>query len=116
MAAVKPVIDIVPSVIQGSKIASDFIMLVPERTVDALAIRVQDFVDQGVQRIGLMVAVCIKGLDTVIGANVRHGDKAAIAAELRDIFRTGQREYTIEMAWTKWQVMCDRWGKDYRAI
>lgn len=91
-------------------------MLVPERTVDALAIRVQDFVDQGVQRIGLMVAVGIKGLDTVIGANVWHGDKAAIAAELRDIFRTGQREYTIEMAWTKWQLMCDRWGKDYRAI
>lgn len=96
MAAVKPVIDIVPSVIQGSKIASDFIMLVPERTVDALAIRVQDFVDQGVQRIGLMVADCIKGLDTVIGANVRHGNKAAIAAELRDIFRTGQREYTLK--------------------
>lgn len=92
--------------------------------------------DRGVQRIGLMVADGIKGLDTVIGekfpgtplqrcvthlkrnmfAKVRHGDKAALAADLRDIFRTGQRDYTVEMAWTKWQKMCDRWGKDYRAI
>ena len=92
--------------------------------------------DRGLQRVGLMVADGIKGLDTVIGqkfpgtplqrcvthlkrnmfAKVRHGDKAALAADLRDIFRTRQRDYTIEMAWTKWQEMCDRWGKDYRAI
>ena len=76
------------------------------------------------------------GLDTVVGecfprtplqrcvthgkrniyAKVRHGDKAAIAADLRDIFRTGQRDYTVEMAWNKWQDMCNRWGKDYRSI
>lgn len=92
--------------------------------------------ERGVQRVGLIVADGIKGLDTVIGeklpgtplqrcvthlkrnmfAKVRHGDKAALAADLRDIFRTGQRDYTVEMAWTKWQEMCDRWGKDYRAI
>lgn len=59
---------------------------------------------------GLVVADGIKGLDTVIGerfpgsplqrcvthlkrniyAMVRHGDKAAIAADLRDIFATMQ--------------------------
>ena len=92
--------------------------------------------ERGVQRIGLMVADGIKGLDTVIGekfpgtplqrcvthlkrnmfAKVRHGDKAALAADLRDIFRTGQRDYTVETAWSKWQEMCDKWGKDYRAI
>ena len=92
--------------------------------------------DRGLQRVELMVADGIKGLDTVIGqkfpgtplqrcvthlkrnmfAKVRHGDKAALAADLRDIFRTGQRDYTIEMAWTKRQEMCDRWGKDYPAI
>ena len=92
--------------------------------------------ERGVERIGLVVADGIKGLDTVIGerfpgsplqrcvthlkrniyAKVRHGDKAAIAADLRDIFRTGQRDYTIEMAWAKWQDMCDKWGKDYRSI
>ena len=92
--------------------------------------------ERGVQRIGLMVADSIKGLDTVIGekfpgtplqrcvthlkrnmfAKVRHGDKAALAADLRDISRTGQRDYTVETAWTKWQEMCDKWGKNYRAI
>ena len=44
------------------------------------------------------------------------GDKSALAADLRDVFRTGQRDYTVEMAWTKWQEMCDGWGSDYRAI
>ena len=92
--------------------------------------------ERGVRRVGLMVADGIKGLDKVIGkkfpgtplqrcvthlkrnmfAKVRHGDKAAMAADLRDIFRTGQPDYTVETAWAKWQDMCDRWGKDYRAI
>ena len=49
-------------------------------------------------------------------AKVRHGDKAALATDLRDVFRTGQRDYTVEMAWEKWQAMCDKWGKDYRTI
>ncbi len=92
--------------------------------------------DRGVEKVGLVVADGIKGLDTVVGekfpgtplqrcvthlkrnmfAKVNHGDKGALAADLRDIFRTGQRDYSIEMAWQKWQEMCDRWGKDYRAF
>nr|CRY95066.1 hypothetical protein [uncultured prokaryote] len=92
--------------------------------------------DRGLKRVGLMVADGIKGLDGVIGekfpgtplqrcvthlkrnmfAKVRHGDKAALAADLRDIFRTGQRDYTVETAWSKWQDMCERWGKDYLSI
>ena len=92
--------------------------------------------ERGVQKIGLMVADGIKGLDVVVGekfpgiplqrcvthlkrnmfAKVSHGDKGALASDLRDIFRTGQRDYTIEMAWKKWQDMCERWGKDYRAF
>lgn len=91
---------------------------------------------RGLERIGLMVADGIKGLDSVVGekfpgtplqrcvthlkrnlfAKVRYGDKAALAADLRDIFRTGQRDYTIDMAWSKWQDMCDRWGDDYRSF
>ena len=74
--------------------------------------------DRGLQRVGLMVADGIKGLDPVVGerfpgtqlqrcvthlkrnmfAKVRHGDKSALAADLRDIFRTGQRGYTMEKA------------------
>ena len=39
-----------------------------------------------------------------------------MAADLRDIFRAGQPDYTLQTAWAKWQDMCDRWGKNYRAI
>jgi transposase-like protein len=90
--------------------------------------------ERGVRRVGLMVADGIKGLDVVVGekfpgtplqrcvthlkrnllSKVRHGDKAALASDLRDVFRTGQRDYTITMAWDNWQAMCDKWSKDYR--
>ena len=92
--------------------------------------------ERGVQRVGLMVADGIKGLDVVVGekfpgtplqrcithlkrnmlAKVSHGDKGALASDLRDIFRTGQRDYTIETAWKKWQDMCEKWGEDYRTF
>lgn len=92
--------------------------------------------ERGVRKVGLAVADGIKGLDGVVGekfpgtplqrcvthlkrnmlAKVRHGDKAAIAAELKNIFRTGQPGYTVGMAWSGWQDMCERWGKDYRAF
>ena len=65
--------------------------------------------DRGLQRMSLMMADGIKGLDTVIGekfpgtplqrcvthlkrnmfAKVRHGDKSALAADLRDVFPYG---------------------------
>lgn len=92
--------------------------------------------DRGVEKVGLVVADGIKGLDTVVGekfpctplqrcvthlkrnmfTKVNHGDKGELAADLRDMFRTGQRDYTIEMAWRKCQETCDRRGKDYRAF
>ena len=92
--------------------------------------------DRGVCRVGLMVADGIKGLDSVVGqkfpgtplqrcvthlkrnvlAKVRHGDKALLADDLRDVFRTGQRDYTVEDAWARWRDMCDRWSKGYRVF
>jgi putative transposase len=91
---------------------------------------------RGLRRVGLVVADGIIGLDTVVGerfpgtplqrcvthlkrnmlAKVRFGDKAALASDLRDVFRTGQRDYTVEMAWKAWQDLCVRWGKDYISI
>lgn len=91
---------------------------------------------RGLRRVGLVVADGIIGLDTVVGerfpgtplqrcvthlkrnmlAKVRFGDKAALASDLRDVFRTGQRDYTVEMAWKAWLDLCERWGKDYISI
>ena len=78
--------------------------------------------ERGLRQIGLMVVDGIKGFDTVIGekflatllqrcvthltrnmfAKVRHSDKAVLATDLCDIFRTGRRDYTIKIARTKW--------------
>ena len=49
-------------------------------------------------------------------AKVSHGNKGALASDLRDIFRTGKRDYTIEMIWNKWPEICEKWGKNYRAF
>ena len=32
------------------------------------------------------------------------------------MFRTGDRNYTVEKARTEWQSFCDKWGRYYRAI
>lgn len=91
---------------------------------------------RGLQRVGIVVADDTVGLDTVVGehfpgtplqrcvthlkrnmfAKVRHGDKAALASDLRDVFHTGQRDYTMDMAWKTWQDLCERWEKDYISI
>ena len=59
---------------------------------------------------------CVAHFKRNMFAKVSHGDKGAWVSDLRDIFRSGQRDYSIEMAWKKWQDMCERWGKDYRAF
>lgn len=89
---------------------------------------------RGVEKIGLIIADGLKGLDSSLGvpfpdvplqrctthlkrgllARVRHGDKLALANDLRDVFRTGQRDYTKEDGWSRWQGLCDKWGKVYR--
>ena len=92
--------------------------------------------ERGVDRIGLVVADGLKGLDTAVGDpfpnvplqrctthlkrglmdKVKHGDKLALAEDMRDIFRTGERSYTRDMAWSRWQDFCDRWGATYRSF
>ena len=49
-------------------------------------------------------------------ANRKHIAHFVVCQHVSSFFRTGQRDYTVEMAWNKWQDMCDRWGKDYRSI
>lgn len=75
-----------------------------------------DLRERGVEHIGLMVADGLSGLDKVIGekfpgtafqrctthlkrnmlARVRHGDKKALADDMREVFRTGDKNYTIK--------------------
>lgn len=35
---------------------------------------------------------------------------------MREVFRTGDKDYTVEQGINAWKDMCLRWGKDYRSI
>lgn len=92
--------------------------------------------ERGVKKIGLLVADGIKALEDALAkafpgtplqkcvthlkrnmlSRVRHGDKGELANDLREVFRTGDRSYTSELAWQAWQSLCAKWGKDYRSI
>ena len=91
---------------------------------------------RGAERIGLIVADGLAGLERVISmvypdtplqrctthlkrgmlGKVRHGDKRALADDMRSVFRTGDCSYTVEQAWDNWRSLCDKWGKDYLSI
>lgn len=86
--------------------------------------------ERGVRKIGLVCADGLKVLEVVISAVfpgtplqrytthlkrnllscVRNGDKGELAEDLRQVFRTGDRSYTVERAWEQWQTLCEKWG------
>lgn len=86
--------------------------------------------ERGVRKIGLVCADELKGLEDVVSAVfpgtplqrctthlkrnllscVRNGDKGEPAEDLRQLFRTGDRSYTVERAWEQWQTLCEKWG------
>lgn len=91
---------------------------------------------RGIKNIGLMVADGIKALEDSLArvfpgtplqkcvthlkrnmfSKVRHGDKGELANDLREVFRTGEKDYTPALAWEAWKSLCTKWGKDYRSI
>ncbi len=95
-----------------------------------------DLHERGVECVGLMVADGLTGLDKVIGekfpgtafqrctthlkrnmlARVRHGDKKELADDMREVFRTGDKNYTVEDGMRAWKDMCMKWGKAYLSI
>lgn len=82
-----------------------------------------DIYERGVERLGLICADGLKGLEDVIAevfpktplqrctthlkrniiSDVRIGNKREVAEDLKQVFRTGDRNYTVEKAWTEWQ-------------
>ena len=96
----------------------------------------QELRERGVKQIGLICADGLKGLEYVISevfpttklqrctthlkrkilSEVRSGDKSEVAEDLREVFRAGDRNYTVEQAWGAWQQFCSKWGRYYRNI
>ena len=95
-----------------------------------------DLKERGAERVGLLCADGLKGLETVVSdvfpktplqrctthlkrnllSDVRTGDKGELAEDMRQVFRTGDRNYTVEQAWSDWQSLCDKWGRYYRSF
>lgn len=92
--------------------------------------------ERGLQRIGLLVADGITGIEQAVGqvysgtpvqwcvthikrgllARVRTEDKEELAEDLRQVFRTDDRDDNSEEGWKRWQRMCEEWQGRYRAF
>ena len=49
-------------------------------------------------------------------AHFRHGDKKELADDMREVFKTGDKAYTLEDGAQARKYMCAKWGKHYRSI
>ncbi|MDZ7755226.1 IS256 family transposase [Rhodohalobacter sp.] len=92
--------------------------------------------DRGLAQTDLVIADGLPGLDQVIHkafpaarhqkcvthfkrniqTKVKASDKDAVAEDLREVFLTGQRNYTRRQALEKFNEFARRWGKKYDAI
>ncbi len=108
----------------------------PEESASGWGEMLKKIKGRGVEKIGLIVADGLKGLDTAVGdpfpnvplqrctthlkrnllGKAKHGDKMSLSEDLREVFRTGDRSYTRDDAWLRWQGLCDKWGASYRSF
>ena len=51
-----------------------------------------------------------------VSKRARKKDREQLGKAFKEIFRTGDKSYTVEQAWEQWQLFCDRWGKIYPSI
>jgi putative transposase len=92
--------------------------------------------DRGLEQTDLVIADGLPGLDQVIHkafpkarhqkcvthfkrniqSKVKASDRDAIAEDLREVFLTGQRNYTREQGLARFNEFATRWGKKYRSI
>lgn len=92
--------------------------------------------DRGLTKTDLVIADGLPGLDQIvhkafpqarhqkcvthfkrnIQTKVKASDKDAVAEDLREVFLTGQRNYTRGQALEKFNEFATRWGKKYRSI
>lgn len=59
---------------------------------------------------------CVTHFKRNIQTKVKATDKDAVAEDLREVFLTGQRNYTRSQALGKFNEFATRWGKKYRSI
>jgi transposase-like protein len=92
--------------------------------------------NRGLERVKLVIAVGLSGLDQVIGKvfrdalfqkcvvhlkrnmlnHVRYSDRAKLAEDLNNVFVVGDSSFTKEKAVTKFEETMTKWGKHYSLI
>ena len=102
-----------------------------EESATGWKLMLESLKQRGVNRIGLLVADGLRGLETRVAevyqglplqrctthlkrdmlARVRSDEKAELAADLRQVFMTGVENYTIDDALLRWQQLCRKWGR-----
>jgi len=65
---------------------------------------------------GAEVQLCTVHLQRNVGKHLKPKDKAPVAADLKDVFRTGEREDSRELGWARWVHFCSKWGRYYPSI
>lgn len=60
--------------------------------------------------------LCVVHLMRLLQKKVRVQEREALSAELKEIFQTGDRSYTLKKAWALWLAFTEKWGKKYPSI
>lgn len=108
----------------------------PSESATGWALQLHALGKRGVDKIGLVVADGIIGLDGALSeafsgtplqrctthikrnvlARVRPADKPALSEDLRGVFRTNDPQDNPEAGWQRWQGLCQKWTSRYRSF
>ena len=108
----------------------------PTESASAWEAALQSLKERGVREVGLVVCdsltavesaiwkqfpgaevqLCTVHLQRNVGKHLKPKDKAPVAADLKDVFRTGEREDSRELGWARWVHFCSKWGRYYPSI
>lgn len=108
----------------------------PSESATGWKLQLQGLRERGVQKIGLVVADGIAGLDAALSASfsgvplqrctthikrnllarVRPADKPELAEDLKRVFRSDDPDDSPQAGWKRWQAMCTKWTSRYRSF
>lgn len=108
----------------------------PSESATGWEMILRDLRRRGLEKIGLIVADGLTGLEEAAGrafprsdfqrcvthvkrrmlARVRAEDKPDLAEDLRQVFATDRPEDDPEQGWHRWQELCEKWGRKYRSF
>ena len=65
---------------------------------------------------GTEIQLCTIHLQRNVQKRIKPKDKAAVADDFKDVFRTGDRHDSKTRGWARWLTFCKKWGRYYPSI